>query len=50
MLQIMQIDDNTPYFTANTPEIIIEKLEKASSNIFSWFSNNGMKANPDKCH
>ena len=43
-------DDNTPCFTANTPEIIIEKLEKASSNMFSWFSNNDMKANPDKCH
>ena len=43
-------DDNTPYFTANTPEIIIKKLEKALSNMFSWFSNNGMKAKPDKYH
>ena len=29
---------------------MIEILEKASSNMFSRFSNNGMKANPDKCH
>ena len=43
-------DDNTPYVTAETPEVIIKKLEKTSSNMFSWFRNNGMKANPDKCH
>ena len=26
-------DDNTPYVTAETPEIIIEKLEKISTDI-----------------
>ena len=32
-------DDNTPY----TPN-------KASDELFCWFANNQMKANPNKCH
>ena len=43
-------DDNTPYVTAKKTENIIGILEKTSLDMFSWFSNNGMKANPDKCH
>ena len=43
-------DDNTPYVTAENQKTIIETLEKTSLDMFSWFSNNGMKANPDKCH
>ena len=43
-------DDNTPYCIGKTPEEVISQLEKSSKSIFAWFENNGMKANPDKCH
>ena len=43
-------DDNTPYKTAKLPEEVIRSLENTSLDMLSWFSNNGMKANPDKCH
>ena len=43
-------DDNTPYCIDKTPEEVISQLEKSSKSIFEWFENNGMKANPDKCH
>ena len=43
-------DDNTPYCIGKTPEEVISQLEKSSKSIFEWFENNGMKANPDKCH
>ena len=42
-------DDNTPYTTGNSIEKI-QKLEKAVKTLFQWFSDNQMKANPDKCH
>ena len=43
-------DNNTPYCIGKTPEEVISQLEKSSKSIFEWFKNNGMKANPDKCH
>ena len=43
-------DDNTPYCIGKTPDEVIIQLEKCSKSIFEWFENNGMKANPDKCH
>ena len=43
-------DDNTPYCIGKTPEEVISPLEKSSESAFEWFENNGMKANPDKCH
>ena len=43
-------DDNKPYCIGKTPEEVISQLEKSSKSIFEWFKNNGMKANPDKCH
>ena len=43
-------DDNTPYCIGKTPQEVISQLEKSSKSIFEWFENNGMKANPDKCH
>ena len=41
---------NTPYCIGKTPEEVISQLEKCSISVFEWFENNGMKANPDKCH
>ena len=43
-------DDNTPYTKGNSIEEIIQKLENAAKTLFQWFSDNQMKANPDKCH
>ena len=43
-------DDNTPYTGANTLEIIIDKLENISSNLFQWFLKTQMKVNETKCH
>ena len=43
-------DDNTPYTTGNSIEEVIQKLENAAKALFHWFSDNQMKAYPDKCH
>ena len=43
-------DDKTPYTIGNPTEEVIQKLENAAKTLFQWFSNNQMKANPDKCH
>ena len=43
-------DDTTPYAFGNNPEEVIKKLELATTDLFQWFSENGMKVNPDKCH
>ena len=42
--------DNTPCNTGNSIEEVIQKLEIASKTLFQWFSDNKLKANPDKCH
>ena len=41
-------DDNTPYCEGKNIEEVIEKLQKTANDLFSWFSNNEMKANPEK--
>ena len=43
-------DDNTPYTTGSSIVEVIQKLENAAKTLFQWFSDNQMKANPDKCH
>ena len=43
-------DDNTPYTTGNSIEEVIQNLENATKTLFQWFSDNQMKANPDRCH
>ena len=43
-------DDNTPFIFGNNPIEVLKCLEDASDKLFEWFSNNQMKANPDKCH
>ena len=43
-------DDNTPYTTNESAEKVIDKLEIEAKSLFKWFSDNQMKANPDKCH
>ena len=43
-------DDNTPCTTGNPIEDVIQKLENAAKTLFQCFSDNQMKANPDKRH
>ena len=43
-------DDNTSYATGNSIEEVIQKLECAAKTLFRWFSDNQMKANPEKYH
>ena len=43
-------DDTTPYTYDYTIENVIQKLEINGNKIFQWFSDNYLKANPDKCH
>ena len=43
-------DDNTPYVIGNGAKEAINSLKEASDELFYWFANNQMKANPDKCH
>ena len=42
--------DNTPYETPSKTNLATEKLEQCSDSLFTWFQNNGMKANHVKCH
>ena len=43
-------DDNTPYTSDISINLVLEKLERSTHDIFRWFKENYMKANPDKCH
>ena len=35
---------------ANNTEEVIENLTNVTQKLFTWFANNQMKANHDKCH
>ena len=43
-------DENTPYATGNDIDSLIASLEETSESLFTWFDNNLMKSNADKCH
>ena len=43
-------DDNTPYVIGNGVKETINSLKEALDELFYWFANNQMKANPDKRH
>ena len=43
-------DDTTPYVVANNTAEVIENLTIITQKLFTWFSNNQMKVNHDKCH
>ena len=43
-------DANTTCTTGNSIEEVIQRLEKAAKTLFQLFSDNQMKANPDKYH
>ena len=43
-------DDNTPYVLGYGVKQVNNYLKEASDELFYWFADNQMKANPDKCH
>ena len=43
-------DDTTTYAYDLEIDKVIESLEKNIDKLFHWFSDNFLKANPDKCH
>ena len=43
-------DDTTPYTYDLELDKVIESLEKNNDKLFDWFSDNFLKAKPDKCH
>ena len=43
-------NDNTAYATVNDVDSLIALLEEVSKSLFTWFANNLMKSNADKCH
>ena len=43
-------DDNTPYTSERSLNLVLEKLESSTHDLFRWFKENHMKANPEKCH
>ena len=43
-------DDTAPYAVANNTAEVIENLTIITQKLFTWFANNHMKVNHDKCH
>ena len=43
-------DDTTPYAVGSTTTDVLENLSGITKKLFTWFANNEMKANDDKCH
>ena len=43
-------DFNTPYVVKNNIRSVIKSLKKTRVELFEWFSDKQMKANPEKCH
>ena len=43
------VEDNTRYTVDKNPKKIIKVLEHTSADLLTWFKNNGMKPNADKC-
>ena len=41
-------DDITPYCHGQDVEEVIHNLEKTATDLFEWFNNNEMRANPEK--
>ena len=43
-------DDTTPYACEPNMDLVLSKLEKGTSPVFTWFQNNYLKANSGKSH
>ena len=43
-------DDTTPYIVGDNTTEVLTNLSSLAQKLFTWFANNKMKANHDKCH
>ena len=43
-------DDSTPYAIESNIDDLLNVLEQDTNILFTWFKNNEMKANDDKCY
>ena len=43
-------DDTNPYSVGSTTTEVLENLSGITKKLFTWFANNQMKGNDDKCH
>ena len=43
-------DDTSPYVVGNNPDEVVPELTDITEKLFTWFSQNEMKANLGKCH
>ena len=43
-------DDNTPYASDISSNLVLKKLESSTHDLSCWFKENPMKASPDKSH
>ena len=43
-------NDTTPYVIGNNPDEVVSELRDITEKLFTWFSQNEMKANLGKCH
>ena len=43
-------DDTTPYSCATDIPSVALELQASATNLFRWFKNNHLKANPGKYH
>ena len=44
------MERKTPYWSGKDIENTVQNVTKVAEQMFKWFENNGMKANPDKSH
>ena len=44
------VDDTIPYVIGNNAEEVVSKLKAITQKLFTWFAQNEMKANLNKCH
>ena len=43
-------NDTTPYVIGNNTEEVVSELKAITQKLFTWFAQNEMKANLNKCH
>ena len=43
-------DGTTPYVIGNNAKEVVSKLKAITQKLFTWFAQNKMKANLNKCH
>ena len=47
---VIYVDDTTLYACEPNMDLVLSKLEKATSAVFTWFQNNYLKGNSRKSH